>query len=73
MLMQMKFFIAKEKLPIGGSMMVKRGIFSKMGRNTMAMAQMQMEKDILQMENMPTEYMAVSYTKMEQNQKAEYM
>ena len=73
MLMQMKFFIAKEKLLIGGSMMVKRGIFSKMVRNIMAMAQMQMEKDILQMENMPTEYMAVSYIKMEQSQKAEYM
>ena len=73
MLMQMKFFIAKEKLLIGGSMMVKRGIFSKMVRNIMAMAQMQMEKDILQMGNMLTEYMVVSYTKMEQNQKVEHM
>ena len=33
-----EIFLAKEKLLIGGSMMVKRGIFSKMVRNIMAMA-----------------------------------
>ena len=72
-LIQMESSIVKVKLPTGGVTTGMRGIFSKMVKNIMAMEQMQMEKDILQMGNMLTEYMVVSYTKMEQNQKAEYM
>ena len=72
-LIQMESSIVKVKLPTGGVTTGMRGIFFKMVKNIMAMVQMQMEKDILQMGNMLTEYMVVSYTKMEQNQKVEHM
>ncbi|XTI74388.1 hypothetical protein ACP4DD_06965 [Parvimonas sp. G1425] len=46
-----------ENLRIGGMMMVRLGIFSKMVKNSLALEKMAMVKDILRMENMQMDIM----------------